>query len=458
MVDDLPTLPGSLIWDRGRSEVRLVSSPFSSFPPFTIIRDIRRLLSSPAHLNAVRYAAVCCARASERSEPETAMQRSTLGKVAEPVTHAAGPMLPLHADAVAPGYEEVDKMQPAGAVAAFAVLLSRLPALETLEIRTFDRAEDEEDDEQTASIALGDPVISLLCRQMLSAGNAAFAHVKTARIVVPYPDEDPAAEFGFYVSADTVLPLFYLPQVRNLEMHRVEDGGRLVSWPAGGRPVSATQLKELVMSKAQLTEASVDQLVRACPDLEVLRWEHVIDAEYARSWLDLDALRTSLETLKHSLEELSFSVILWTSTAIDCGEKGPWGIRGTLASLRGFAQLKRVTISLPVLLGWRTDNSARLADVLPASIECITVTNEMFFWWHSRWDDIKWEADDPSVPRWHTLEAKITEYLEARPSSLRQLKVEVWTAGETSRAEELRDRLTAVGAATGVHVTVELRS
>ncbi|KAF4860599.1 hypothetical protein CGCSCA1_v015064 [Colletotrichum siamense] len=458
MVDDLPTLPGSLIWDRGRSEVRLVSSPFSSSPPIAIIRDIRPLLSSPARLNAVRHATVCCSRASERLEAETAMQRSTLGQVAEPVPHTTGAMLPLHADSVASGYEEVGTTQPAGAVAALAVLLSRLPALETLEIRTFDRVEDEEDDEQTASLALGDPVISLLSREMLSAGTMAFAHVRTARVVVPYPDDDPAAEFGFYVSADTVLPLFYLPQVRTLEMHRVEDGGRLVSWPAGAGPVSATQLKELVMSKAQLTEASLDRLVRACPDLEVLRWEHVIDAEYARSWLDLDALRTSLETLKHSLQELSFSVILWTSTAIDCGEQGPWGIRGTLASLRGFSRLKRITISLPVLLGWRTDNSARLADVLPASIECVTVTNEMFFWWHSRWDDVKWEADDPSAPRWHTLEAKIIEYLEARPSSLRQLKVEVWTAGETSRAEELRDRLTSVGAATSVHVTVELRS
>ncbi|KAF4473869.1 hypothetical protein CGGC5_v017241 [Colletotrichum fructicola Nara gc5] len=458
MVDDLPTLPGSVVWDRGRSEVRLASSPLSSSPPFAIIRDIRRLLSSPTHLNAVRHAAVCCARASERLGPGTAIQRSASGQAAEPVPHATGAMLPLHVDAVAPGHEEAGDPPPAGAVTALAVLLSRLPALETLEIRTFDRVEDEEDDEQTSSLELGDPVISLLCQQMLSAGTEAFAHVRTARVVVPYPDEDPAAEFGFYVSADTVLPLFYLPQVRTLELHRVEDGGRPVSWPAGGRPVSATQLKELVMSKAQLSEASVDRLVRACPNLEVLRWEHVIDAEYARSWLDLDTLRTSLETLKHSLEELSFSVILWTSTAIDCGEPGPWGIRGRLASLRGFVRLKRVTVSLPVLLGWRTNNSARLADVLPASIECVTVTNEMFFWWHSQWDDTKWEADDLSIPRWHTLEAKITEYLEARPLSLRQLKVEVWTAGETSRAGELRDRLVSVGDTTGVRVTVELRS
>ncbi|KAF4478405.1 hypothetical protein CGGC5_v013053 [Colletotrichum fructicola Nara gc5] len=221
MVDYLPTLPGSLIWDRGRSEVRLVSSPFSSSPPIAIVRDIRPLLSRPARLNAVRHATVCCSRASERLEAETAMQRSTLGQVAEPVPHATGAMLPLHADSVASGYEEVGTTQPAGAVAALAVLLSRLPALETLEIRTFDRAEDEEDDEQTASLALGDPVISLLCREMLSAATMAFAHVRTARVVVPYPDDDPAAEFGFYVSADTVLPLFYLPQVRTLEMHRV---------------------------------------------------------------------------------------------------------------------------------------------------------------------------------------------------------------------------------------------
>ncbi|TDZ31725.1 hypothetical protein C8035_v001282 [Colletotrichum spinosum] len=458
MAGDVPTLPAAVIWDRGRSEVRLFSSPSLSSPPFAIVRDIRRLLSSPAHLQAVRHAAVCCARASERLEPETVMQRSTAELGGEPLPHAIAATPSLHADTVAPEDEEVDESQPAGAVAALAVLLSRLPALETLEIRTFDRAEDEDDDEQTASLALADPVISLLCRQMLSAGSTAFAHVRTARVVVPYPHEHPAAEFDFYVGADTVLPLFYLPRIGTLELHRVEDGGRLVSWPAKERPVFAPLLKELVLSKAQLSEASIDRLVRACPNLEVFHLEHVIDAEYARSWLDLDALRASLETLKHSLKELSFSVILWTSTAIDCGELGPWGIRGTLASLRGFARLKRVTISLPVLLGWETENSASLADVLPSSIESLTLTNEMFFWWHYRWDDLKWEADGPSAPRWQTLEAKILEYLEARPPGLRQLKVEVWTAGETSRAEEMRDRLTSVAGATGVGVTVELRS
>ncbi|KAF4417410.1 hypothetical protein CFRS1_v015951 [Colletotrichum fructicola] len=327
---------------------------------------------------------------------------------------------------IAPKNKEVGGLQPAGDVAALAVLLSRLPALETLEIRTFDRAEDEEDDEQPGSPAPGDPVISLLCRQMLSAEATAFAHVRTARIFVPNPDDDPAAEFGFYISMDTILPLFCLPRVQALELHRVEDGGRQVSWPTQGGPVSATLLKELVMSRAQLSEANMDRLIRACPNLEVLRWEHVIDAEYARSWLDLDALRASLETLKHSLEYLSFSVTLWTSTAIDCGERGPWGIRGTLASLRG--------------------------------IERVTITNELFFWWHCRWDDSKWEADGPSVPRWHTLEAKILEYLETRPPNLKQLKVEVWTAGEESRAEELRDRLISAGRVTGVHITIELRS
>ncbi|KAE9565913.1 hypothetical protein CGMCC3_g17909 [Colletotrichum fructicola] len=365
---------------------------------------------------------------------------------------------PSASQRIAPKNKEVGGLQPAGDVAALAVLLSRLPALETLEIRTFDRAEDEEDDEQPGSPAPGDPVISLLCRQMLSAEATAFAHVRTARIFVPNPDDDPAAEFGFYISMDTILPLFCLPRVQALELHRVEDGGRQVSWPTQGGPVSATLLKELVMSRAQLSEANMDRLIRACPNLEVLRWEHVIDAEYARSWLDLDALRASLETLKHSLEYLSFSVTLWTSTAIDCGERGPWGIRGTLASLRGFVRLKRVTISLPVLLGWRTGNSARLADVLPASIERVTITNELFFWWHCRWDDSKWEADGPSVPRWHTLEAKILEYLETRPPNLKQLKVEVWTAGEESRAEELRDRLISAGRVTGVHITIELRS
>ncbi|KAF5483059.1 hypothetical protein CGCA056_v015166 [Colletotrichum aenigma] len=238
MVDDLPTLPGSLIWDRGRSEVRLVSSPFSSSPPIAIIRDIRPLLSSPARLNAVRHATVCCSRRqSAWRRRDGRCKRSTVGQVASPCRMPQGRCCRYTRTSVASGYEEVGTTQPAGAVAALAVLAVAPACSGDLEIRTFDRVEDEEDDEQTAFSSTRRPRhLPPLPGDAFRAGTMAFAHVRTARVVVPYPDDDPAAEFGFYVSADTVLPLFYLPQVRTLEMHRVEDGGRLVSWPAGAGP------------------------------------------------------------------------------------------------------------------------------------------------------------------------------------------------------------------------------
>ncbi|KAK2054719.1 hypothetical protein LY76DRAFT_215807 [Colletotrichum caudatum] len=436
-------VPDVLQWEWDQEDVDRADSPSLT----KTIDDMRRLLNNPAHLGTIRHVTLRGVRAAQHFESGHLTRRLAKGDKAALKSWVVDAKPPLEAPAV---LEHDGDILMTDATAA---LLSRLPALKTVDIETFDRTDD---DEWTGSCPPGDPFMASLNQQILSArGSPAFQTIETAKVLVPVPDDEPENEFDFYVYVETVLPLFYLPRVRTVELHRVDDGRKPLSWPGPDAPCS-TALTELALSKSQISEENAGRIIRACPNLRTLRYEHVVDAEHAGAWLDLGRVRGSLAALEGSLEDLTLAVTLWTSTAIDCGEAGPWGIRGSLGSLGGFARLARLTVSLPALLGWRTDGSARLADVLPGGLQSLTITNEMYFWWRYQWDDLDWHHRERAAPRWRSIEAKVVEYLESRPRSLRELKVVISVAGEGERAEQLKTGLVSKGEAVGIKVDVEL--
>ncbi|KAI3543752.1 hypothetical protein CSPX01_06075 [Colletotrichum filicis] len=432
------TPPTALLWDWDQSDLTAA------------IEDMRRLLGNASHLAAIREVTLHGVRAARDPHAALLAKRLTSSDKATIKSWITESCLPAERTEALLQESELSLAQTT------AILLSRPPALKTLEVQTYDR---NDHDEWTHSRPSGDEFLTLFSQLVASnsVAGSSFSNVESVKVLVPTPDGDSANEFNFYVYAENILPFFYLPQIRTLELHRVEDGGKSIIWPTPHPKPSAATLEELVLSRCQLSEENVGQLLRASPNLKTFRCGYVIDAEYASDWVDLEVLRSSLDPLKASLEELSFALTLWTSTAIDCGEVGPWGIRGSFGSLKDFTRLTRLSISLPVLLGWETKGSSKLADVLPEGLQALTITNEMFFWWHYRWDDLDWEEDDPVVPMWQSLEAKIVEYLESRPRHLKELRLEISMVGEEQRAEELKANLIARGSEAGVTITVELK-
>ncbi|KAK2009875.1 hypothetical protein LZ32DRAFT_620279 [Colletotrichum eremochloae] len=413
------------------------------------IDDMHRLLNNPAHTSAIRHVTLRGVRAAQNFETGHLTRHLVEEDKSTLKSWVAEAKLSLETPAVLEQDGDIRMTD------ATATLLSRLLVLETLDIETFDRTGD---DEWTRTRPPGDPFMAVLNQLILSArgrSSSAFQNIETAKVLVPVPDDDLAYEFDFYIYVDTVLPLFYLPRIQTVELHRVDDGRKPLSWPVSDVPC-ATSLTVLTLSKSQLSEENTDRIIRVCPNLRTLRYEHVIDAEYASEWFNLGRVRDSLSALKSSLEDLTFAVTLWTSTAIDCGEAGPWGIQGSLSPLKDFTRLARLAISLSSLLGWQTKGSAKLADVLPECLQSLTITNEMYFWWRYQWDDLDWDHDEPVAPRWRSIEAKIIEYLESRPRSLRELRVEILVADEETRAEELKASLVSKGEAVGIKVDVEL--
>ncbi|KAH0443902.1 hypothetical protein CcaCcLH18_00728 [Colletotrichum camelliae] len=330
-------------------------------------------------------------------------------------------------------------------------IVSHISSATSLEIQTFDRTSHDDGDKAHPP---GDPFLNTLGQLISSSdNNSVLNSLETLKLSVPIPGSDLAKEFGFYIYPESVLPFFRLPSIKTIELHRVDDGGKPVSFPA------APTLNSLVLRRCQLAEDNIATIIQNSPNLEVLRADIAIDADYVKGWFNMGKLQTSLELLKGSLKELSLALTLWSSTDNDCGKAGPWGIRGSIGSLEDFTSLTHLTISLPILLGWKTQGASDLIDVLPESLEVLTITDEMSFWWKYQWDDLNREDDDAEVAKWETLERKIMEFLESRPASLKELRLEVdEIAGEEERAKELKARLVDTGRPVGVSVTVEFKT
>lgn len=435
--------PESITWDFGQAG-QVGAKDWSSS---TVLSNVRDILNDPERAQATRHLVL-------RGVPQIKhLESSFLTDNLAP--NETETLEKWSFEVQIPQGQDEPNLPPAAL--ALAAVLSRLSDLRTLEVHTFDRTAEDEDGEDQPPRPAGDPLTARLLRLTRPSPPPVFGGaLETVRVLVPRPEGDPEDEMDYYVYPSSLLPLFGLPSVRRIEAHRVDDGGRPI---AGGTIATCQALRELLLVRCQLAEESLGRVLAAAPSLTTLHCDLVLDAEHAGGWFDLGRVRASLDGLKGSLEDLSLALNLWSSTAIDCGEEGPWGIRGSLGSLRGFDRLARLSVSLPVLLGWRVEGSGKLADVLPAGVRSLTITNEMFFWWHYEWDSVDWDkkGGEYDVPRWRKIEEKIVEYLESRPGSLEELVLDISSAGEAERGAQLRDTLVSKGQDVGVKVAARLK-
>lgn len=434
--------PESITWDFDQASQMGAKSSSSS----NILSNVREILRDPNRLQTIQRVALRGVPQIKHLESRfftedlAPHETETLKTwVSEMQATESGP---------APTPRRESEQDSQSGTSAVVAILSRLSDLKTLEVQTFDRTADGEEAQLQPA---GDPFTACLLRRLVSSWPPGTMGrvLETARVLVPRPEDDPEDEMDYYIYPSSLLPLFSLPSIQRIEAHRVNDGGKPVP-----SVTTCQTLKELRLIRCQLTEESLGLVFGAAPNLTTLHCDLVLDAEHTSGWFDLSRVRASLAGLRDSLEDLSLSLNLWSSTAIDCGNEGPWGICGSLGSLRGFDRLTRLSVSLPVLLGWRVQGSSSLADVLPAGLRSLTITNEMFFWWRYEWDGVGWDKKgEHDIPRWKSIEEKIVEYLESQPESLRELVLDIPTAGEAVRAEELRDTLVSKGQNLGVKVT-----
>lgn len=343
-----------------------------------------------------------------------------------------------------------------------ALLISRFLNLKSLDIDGLDRTHREKYDRimPKSSVALRTLFKKpLSSEEKLSDGLSTFQKLDTVRISA---DDSGINTFvrnkdDCYIYFESILALFYLPKIRTIELERIDKGPRKI-WPTA--PPKASILTTLVLEDCQLSENKLDMLLHASPKLKKLRCGIAYDAQYCKGWFKATRVRQSLDAVKKTLEHLDLSVTLWTSTALDIGDWGPWGVEGSLGSLKDFSCLTYLSLTWPVLLGWKVEGSATLADVLPESLQILSLTNDMWLWAGYQWDDEDdydpWTASN-SPPRWRTIKTKIKEYLESRPSRLEELIVDISPddeSDESDESKELKSSLEVGGQAVGINVKI----
>ena len=439
----------SITWDFDQASQMGAKNSSSS----NIISNVREILKDPKRLQAIQHVALRGGPQIKHLQKTFFTNNLTPHETETLKTWISEVQIPAGKPTATP--QGQDESHSSSVTAAVIAVLSHIPDLKTLEVQTFDRtAEDEEAQLHPAGDTFTAQLLQHLTSSSSPPGN--FGRVlETARISVPRPDDDPEDDMDYYVYPTSLVPLFSLPNIQRIKAHRVDDGGE----PVTGVTTSQT-LRELRLVLCQLTEESLGLVLAAAPNLTALHCQLILDAEHVSGWFDLGKVRASLDGLRGSLEAFSFVLTLWTSTAIDCGNEGPWGIRGSLGSLRDFDRLTRLSVSLPVLLGWHIQGSAKLADVLPAGIRSLTITNEMSYWWRYEWNGVDWDnaRGRYDIPRWKWIEEKIVEYLESRPGSLEELGLDLSNDGETERGAQLRGTLVSKGQEVGVKVAVRFKS
>ncbi|KAK7727117.1 hypothetical protein SLS57_003151 [Botryosphaeria dothidea] len=248
-------------------------------------------------------------------------------------------------------------------------------------------------------------------------------------------------------------PIFSLPRIEEFELQNIQFEGdpRTETWVS-----PAPTLKTLVLRECPVKPHHLASLIQTCPSLQTLDCEIMYDAEYAHSTgaYDFSEIGHALGVLKDTLQSLRLIIILFTTTAIDIGNPGPWGIQASMGhTLKAFSRLTKLEISLPVLLGWHARGTPSLTDVLPESLEELFVTQEPAYWDGYEWNDLGFSEE----PDYIAVSSKIRDYLDTRPKKLRKITVAVADMDD-EEAMAFTQAVVEKGAEAGVQIeTVQER-
>ncbi|KAH7091143.1 hypothetical protein FB567DRAFT_589044 [Paraphoma chrysanthemicola] len=254
---------------------------------------------------------------------------------------------------------------------------------------------------------VGSPILEFMHQIAI----ASFPQLRSFRLQ-PEPPQGPSDWKQTDISAVPVFQLSVLPHVKELYLH----GVILTSKSTSAEPITSFPTQRLTLKDCQIKAPDLGLLLRHSPKLTSLDCGILIDAEKAREWFDLSILSQELAQFHATLKHLCISFDLATSTAIDTGNDGPWGIRSSLTSLKEFSQLQSLEIGFVTLLGWNTSSSPKISEALPPGLERLTLTREVALWWGYQWDDV-FETG--------TIGSIIQECVQSNPHHLKEIVLHV---------------------------------
>jgi hypothetical protein len=244
--------------------------------------------------------------------------------------------------------------------------------------------------------------------------------------------------YGFNPLSDSRIPwasarinsLFLLPQLRTLRIQVTEKGSGL----GQDEDLRSPTINTLELHDCYLKERSVGHLICRAPNLTSLSIGLTRDAtpsneDLLDSFLDCSKLASAISKLsaaestsdsvttdtshRSRLENLAISIKFFITTAVDLGSGGAWedgrngndgwvrnwGIRGSIGSFRSFPNLKTLEISPELLFGWHTNGARPLRELIPDSLQKLTLRCDLADWQEYEWNVV-------------SISAAFVEYLE----------------------------------------------
>ncbi|PLN78208.1 hypothetical protein BDW42DRAFT_175402 [Aspergillus taichungensis] len=246
-----------------------------------------------------------------------------------------------------------------------------------------------------------------------------------------------------------ILPFFYLPNIRHVRasMDNMENW----TWPTPHAPV-ASKLTSLDLYT--IREGCLGEILSVTKNLTALSWKWYYDTDvrdqFVTQILDLDKIGTALSHVQETLTDL-------TITADSLHQNIPFGHGitevGSLRAMVNCARIKTLQIPLIFLVGFAQDKTKRLQDVLPKSIEFLTITDDLAYQsnedlekgWHS------WEWEDYTIP--DLVGPWIRERTRWAPTLKRVTLLLEWMNMETDQwLSRVREQLQALSVQTGIPI------
>ncbi|KAK4185059.1 hypothetical protein QBC35DRAFT_440157 [Podospora australis] len=173
-----------------------------------------------------------------------------------------------------------------------------------------------------------------------------------------------------------ILPFLYLPNLQRLQAAIDTPITKTLTWPAPFTPV-AFRLRSVQVRN--LRESHLAQLLSVPERLRSLEWHWYynpgLDNEFNSPVINVDLIMPALSRHKHALTELCLQADFHRRYY---DPPYPFRVQGSPRALRGFNQLKMLTIPLVYLVGFAPFSIKwAIRDCLPPNLEDLALTSEL---------------------------------------------------------------------------------
>lgn len=234
------------------------------------------------------------------------------------------------------------------------------------------------------SLELGDGFLmySLFLPQIMQRAPRLFPQL--THIVLGDRVPDPMNTIA-YMDLDLIRPVFYIPTIQTFEWRMTQPWQ--FDWKQASAPWNES-ITTLHLFRANISRALLAEFLSAVPNLKRFCYQHEVPFQDSipnrvplAMFTNLPGLNHALSRVQDTLEEVELRMKvdprpLTMQQVQDRAVDFP-PIQGTLSILKHMRNLRNIDIPMVTILGWFPAFATRLHEVVPASVEDLTLSDDL---------------------------------------------------------------------------------